>query len=1720
MWKKIVSAITTIALLVTSLPWDTTSRSAAVSGYETIYTSLGAPIINASDMPFWFPFYKNSEFDFFSVFKRHGNKGTGVTWWAEDDGPDFDGITIVNGRFKGQIHINQIPELKLLAESGQGKVMVRYDKLDSTRSDPAAIQLNIGGSRVWESFCKTSDTDFENRSSDWHSFGPNDVVEVETWTPGADTKVIGIHLYFADITAPVYYGNSFTHDGTVRYNSTVGKDELFLRGGQSANVRLNFSEKVYPGNALSVSESTGGKFNFLQTELFSNPGGDGFDPAIYKLKSTDPVYSEFSASELRRNNHSQSAFNLSYQAKNFDSTNNAPLDPSKLTVDLLGKMNGADFTDAAGNPVQYIGSIGTVPFANNNMPNGSFRTIIDARVPEYSKVKNGVQPDILTGVVVNKGDKIRFIVNVNEMVTSGYSVSGLQIKFNNGMTANYVSGDNTDTWIFETEIPSGTEVDTAQLEAVALQHVNKPSDGAVLKDYAGNLLVDSIKSIQWANLSVDNGKPNFKYTFTGGEPTGAKYRKSGNIAVSAVDPDLNGSPSKGIFGPNGSGDGMFYYLWTKSETDPFAAKAVDNFAAIKRFSMTMKQASEELYPGELETVILSVANNHETIEMPEEAKTEPGNSTTWYLHTYTADKTWDSARQLMQYEKGKGQVELFKQNNPNATVFDIEKYFRDSVLPTLGQYDEVAQWPISDYKKDDSNWTHQVAALRLDNMNPEAYIGNITDDNSDEVEATIQASDATSQVEELYYQLVYEGEEAAENAWVALEGSGKQLSVKISAKNNPMVKKSGNYFIHAKAVDQAGNWITAEPVKVRILKITTSYSLDNKKFVRNDGNDFRIEGLPIAEVSYAYSPSSDQPTAWTKIESALEKTEEIPTAGLYKLAKDYSKNGTWFVHFKVKQGDRERYYYYYKEYKMDHLPPVATFSSQGFLYPLPEQETDVTVADTLVDAAGVLDANISYQWVKKIEGQVEKAPDENDLGWKTITGNRKLKLNVDSKTKDGDYKLYVLAKDSLTNSKIYAIDSHFAVYYQSKEKPVGTAKLIKVVDDPEQGNLAIIQVEVDVPNKHGYTYSVSANNGENWTKWRPYTNYVSAAVDSDKPEEILKTLRVKFKGLYGNVSDSYTPVKALVDDQAYALASLETIDPVLGGVKAADGGANKGLEILFAQTEGKTVTATPRNIETPEVIEPGKAFRVYQNGNYNFDVVDANQVKNQISIVVSNFDSEAPVASLRYNVTKPTNSNVLVTLVTSEPVRILNPDQDSKAKLFTENGQFTFEFEDAVGLKGSATATVANIDKEAPEVSLIYRYNHPDTRALILKDGKQVVVDVAGEGFDENGLRVLYEKPNDQNVILTNRMTVEVVNKDKPEEVKAFKVIRNTLGNTDTNLDVRKNGTVTFVVADDAGNVTTISSKEMTTILSADPEIKAVNMTYVDDKGQAIDPSKVVNIQGQDYVKGKIQVTLEADVDPHTGSSLMVGNTPLQDFKRLYSKNGKVSLGISDVLGNTSYVNLDIKGIDGIAPKLELKRAYASIVKNAKNFNFAKDLGGYTVTDNLSDEKDIQVTLKELIFTGTEFETQDFDISKPGKHVVLYLAQDQVGNVSITDQTVYVLENGGMKLYADGMLLTEKADQTAIMKSSKVVLDIQDFDLMGLKNNSQTGKNELASYTLAYYPGLYREGQMKYIGQKLTLKDLLEKQFEVTFPKAGWYTIVLQNQERETLFVTILISKK
>jgi len=84
---------------------------------------------------------------------------------------------------------------------------------------------------------------------------------------------------------------------------------------------------------------------------------------------------------------------------------------------------------------------------------------------------------------------------------------------------------------------------------------------------------------------------------------------------------------------------------------------------------------------------------------------------------------------------------------------------------------------------------------------------------------------------------------------------------------------------------------------------------------------------------------------------------------------------------------------------------------------------------------------------------------------------------------------------------------------------------------------------------------------------------------------------------------------------------------------------------------------------------------------------------------ISNLDLVNPTATVTYSTTVLTNQNVTATLVPSEAITVTN-NSGSPSYTFTSNGSFTFTFTDLAGNPGTATATVGNIDKTAPVITL------------------------------------------------------------------------------------------------------------------------------------------------------------------------------------------------------------------------------------------------------------------------------------------------------------------------------------------------------------------------------------------------------------------------------------
>ncbi|GBG09325.1 hypothetical protein PAT3040_03969, partial [Paenibacillus agaridevorans] len=101
--------------------------------------------------------------------------------------------------------------------------------------------------------------------------------------------------------------------------------------------------------------------------------------------------------------------------------------------------------------------------------------------------------------------------------------------------------------------------------------------------------------------------------------------------------------------------------------------------------------------------------------------------------------------------------------------------------------------------------------------------------------------------------------------------------------------------------------------------------------------------------------------------------------------------------------------------------------------------------------------------------------------------------------------------------------------------------------------------------------------------------------------------------------------------------------------------------------------------------------------------------------------------TIAYSTTAPTNHNVVAALLTNEPVTITN-NGGSPTYIFENNGSFTFEFMDVAGNRGSAVATVSNIDKVAPTLSISV-----DKTILTPPNHKLVPVQVTVNADDAGG---------------------------------------------------------------------------------------------------------------------------------------------------------------------------------------------------------------------------------------------------------------------------------------------------------------------------------------------------------------------------------------------------
>jgi hypothetical protein len=148
------------------------------------------------------------------------------------------------------------------------------------------------------------------------------------------------------------------------------------------------------------------------------------------------------------------------------------------------------------------------------------------------------------------------------------------------------------------------------------------------------------------------------------------------------------------------------------------------------------------------------------------------------------------------------------------------------------------------------------------------------------------------------------------------------------------------------------------------------------------------------------------------------------------------------------------------------------------------------------------------------------------------------------------------------------------------------------------------------------------------------------------------------------------------------------------------------------------------------VQKTGTSVAIVDNGSHSLTYwsVDnsGNIERKQTKTII--IDKVAPTATVAYSTTDATNQDVTVTITPSEAVT------GTTTHVFSANGTYTFEIVDAAGNTGSATATVNNIDKVAPVITIgTYTTTPTNQDVIVTATTNEGTLNAASHTFSENG---------------------------------------------------------------------------------------------------------------------------------------------------------------------------------------------------------------------------------------------------------------------------------------------------------------------------------------------------------------------------------------------------
>ncbi len=185
-------------------------------------------------------------------------------------------------------------------------------------------------------------------------------------------------------------------------------------------------------------------------------------------------------------------------------------------------------------------------------------------------------------------------------------------------------------------------------------------------------------------------------------------------------------------------------------------------------------------------------------------------------------------------------------------------------------------------------------------------------------------------------------------------------------------------------------------------------------------------------------------------------------------------------------------------------------------------------------------------------------------------------------------------------------------------------------------------------------------------------------------------------------------------------------------------------------------------------------YEFLSNGEFTFEFVDAAGNKGTATAKVDWIDTSAPditppKATIEYDIKSLTNQNVTASISFDEEVIVTN-NGGKRTYTFTKNGEFTFEFKDIAGNKGTIKAKVDWIDKVVPTAKI--KYERKEDKVIVhVVEPSEAIVFKEGYGvyeFTKNGNYDIYFYDKAKNIgkvtaVITG-LKEDIVEIEKPEE--------------------------------------------------------------------------------------------------------------------------------------------------------------------------------------------------------------------------------------------------------------------------------------------------------------------------------------------------------------------